>query len=246
MQLTLQDVSRFLDVPEPTITRWINQKGLPTQYVGGQYRFNRSEVLEWAAANQIKVSLELVDRSPGDRSQGDRNRGEDEPVPTLADALALGGIFYKLKGNSKEGALRSLVDVLPLPEEVDRDQLFRLFMAREAATSTAIGRGIALPHARNPVILQVERPLVTLCFLEQPVEFGASDGKPVEVLFSLICPTMRSHLQVLSRISLALHDTQFKDAIARQLPREDILREAQRVEEAMTSPKAATSGKVAD
>ena len=69
--------------------------------------------------------------------------------------------------------------------------LFRLFLAREASTSTAIGRGIALPHARNPVILHVEHPMVTLCFLEQPVEFGASDGKPVEVLFSLVCPTMR-------------------------------------------------------
>ena len=77
MQLTLQDVSKFLDVSEPTITRWINQRGLPTQHVGGQYRFNRSEVLEWAAANQIKVSVELFDRS----------ETEDEPIPTLTDAL---------------------------------------------------------------------------------------------------------------------------------------------------------------
>ena len=91
MQLTLQDVSKFLDVAEQTVTRWINQRGLPTQHVGGQYRFNRSEVLEWAAANQIKVSLELFDRS----------HMEDEPVPTLVDALEAGGIFYKLKGTSK-------------------------------------------------------------------------------------------------------------------------------------------------
>lgn len=232
MQLTVQDVSRFLDVSEPTITRWINQRGLPTQYVGGQYRFNRSEVLEWAAAHQIKVSLELFDQ----RST------EDEPAPTLAAALTAGGIFYKLKGTDKESVLRSLVDVLPVPAEVDREQLLRLFLVREASTSTAIGRGIAVPHARSPVILQVEQPLVTLCFLEQPVEFGAADGKPVEVLFTLICPTMRSHLRVLSRISLALHDEKFKEAIARQLSREEILREAQRVEE--TAPSStAVSGK---
>src|SRR5579859_7084199 len=119
MQLTLQDVSKFLDVPEPTVTRWINQRGLPTQYVGGQYRFNRSEVLEWAAANQIKVSLELFDRRPT----------EDEPMPTLAAALAAGGIFYKLKGTDKESTLRSLVDVLPVPEGTEREQLFQLYMA---------------------------------------------------------------------------------------------------------------------
>ena len=226
MQLTLQDLSKFLDVPEQTVTRWINQRGLPTQHVGGQYRFNRTEVLEWAAANQIKVSLELVDR----------RQTEDEPIPTLAEALEAGGIFYKLPGTSKEATLRSLVDVLPLPEGTEREMLFRLFLAREASTSTAIGRGIALPHARNPVILHVEHPMVTLCFLEQPVEFGASDGKPVEVLFSLVCPTMRSHLQVLSRISFALHDAQFKEAIMRQLPRDEILREARRVEGALSAP----------
>ena len=230
MQLTLQDVSKFLDVPEPTVTRWINQRGLPTQHVGGQYRFNRTEVMEWAAANQIKVSLELFDRP----------QTEDAPIPTLSDALEAGGIFYSLKGTSKESTLRSLVEVLPLPEGIEREMLLRLFMAREASASTAIGRGIALPHARNPVILHVERPMVTLCFLEQPVDFGASDGKPVQVLFSLICPTMRSHLQVLSRISFALHDPQFKEAVMLQASREEILREARRVEEELTAPKAVT------
>jgi PTS system nitrogen regulatory IIA component len=230
MQLTLQDVSKFLDVPEPTVTRWINQRGLPTQHVGGQYRFNRTEVMEWAAANQIKVSLELFDRP----------QTEDAPIPTLSDALEAGGIFYSLKGTSKESTLRSLVEVLPLPEGIEREMLLRLFMAREASASTAIGRGIALPHARNPVILHVERPMVTLCFLEQPVDFGASDGKPVRVLFSLICPTMRSHLQVLSRISFALLDAQFKEAVMVQAPREEILREARRVEEELTAPKAVT------
>lgn len=235
MQLTLHDVSKFLDVPEPTVTRWINQRGLPTQFVGGQHRFNRAEVLEWAAANQIKVSLELFVHL----------ESEDEPTPELAEALEAGGIFYKLKGTSKESVLRSLVEVLPLPEGIDRDMLFRLFMAREASNSTAIGRGIALPHARNPVILHVERPMITLCFLEQPVEFGAADGKPVEVLFSLIAPTMRSHLQMLARISFALHDERFKEAITRQLPRDEIVRAATQIEWALNTPKA-VSGRAPD
>ena len=235
MQLTLQNVSKFLDVSESTITRWIKQRGLPAQYVGGQHRFNRAEVLEWAAANQIKVSLELFDHLESD----------GEPIPTLAEALEAGGIFYNLKGTSKETTLRSLVEVLPLPEGIEREMLFRLFMAREASASTAIGRGIALPHARNPVILHVECPLVTLCFLEQAVDFAASDGKPVEVLFSLISPTMRSHLQMLSRISFALHDAQFKDAVMRQLPREEILQEARRVEATLSAPNA-QAGKASD
>ena len=109
--------------------------------------------------------------------------------------------------------MRALVEVLPLPEDVDRELLLRLFLAREASASTAIGDGIAIPHVRNPIVLNVKRPMVTLCFLEHPVDFGALDHKPVYILFSLICPTVRSHLQTLSRLSYTLQDQKFKAAL---------------------------------
>jgi PTS system nitrogen regulatory IIA component len=96
--------------------------------------------------------------------------------------------------------------------------------------TTAIGNGIALPHVRNPIVLHVDRPLVTLCFLATPIDFGALDGQPVRVLFSLICPTVRSHLQMLSRLSFALRDESFRAIVMRRAPREQILQEAQRVE----------------
>jgi nitrogen PTS system EIIA component len=220
VQLGVRDVSRYLNVSEATVTRWIKQRGLPSQHVGGQYRFHRAELLEWATANQIKLSPELFD---------DLER-EEESVPSLADALEAGGVFFNLPDTSKERALRALVGVLPLPEGMDRELLLRLFLAREAAASTAIGDGIALPHVRNPIVLHVDRPLVTLAFLEHPVDFGALDGKPVHVLFSLICPTTRSHLQMLARLSYALHDSQFRAAVLRQGSREEVLQEARRFE----------------
>jgi PTS system nitrogen regulatory IIA component len=227
MQLMVRDVSKFLNVSEATVTRWIKQRGLPAQHVGGQYRFNRAELLEWATANQIKVSLEMFD-----------NLETDEPVPNLAAALEAGGIFYNLPDTNKNLALRALVQVLPLPDGVDREILLRLFLAREASASTAIGGGIALPHVRNPIVVHVAHPMVTLCFLEQPIDFGALDGKPVQVLFSLICPTMRSHLQMLSRLSYALHDDQFKQIVLRHGPRDEILREARRIEASLPSSAA--------
>ena len=61
MQLIVRDVATFLSVTESTVVRWIKQRGLPAQYIGGQYRFHRAELLEWATANQIKVSVELFD-----------------------------------------------------------------------------------------------------------------------------------------------------------------------------------------
>jgi PTS system nitrogen regulatory IIA component len=233
MQLTVRDVSKFLQVPESTVTRWIKQRGLPSQHVGGRYRFNRVELLEWATANQVKVSLEVFDHL----------ESGDEPVPSLAEALEAGGIFYDVEDTNKDRAMRALVELLPLPDGVDRELLLRLFLAREASASTAIGEGIAIPHVRNPVVLHVERPMVTLCFLERPVDFGALDGKPVHVLFSLICPTMRHHLQTLSRLSYALHDARFKEVVRRRGGREEILGEARRVEAALAATSAAGQGR---
>jgi PTS system nitrogen regulatory IIA component len=223
MQLTVRDVGRVLDVSEATVLRWIKQRGLPARHVAGQYRFNRAEVLEWATAQKIKVSPELFD----DLAE------EADMVPTLAEALAAGGIFHDLAGTTKEHALRALVGVLPLPDDLDRELLLRLYLAREASASTGIGDGIALPHVRNPIVLQVARPLITLAYLEKPVDFGALDGKPVQVLFSLISPTTRSHLQLLSRLSFALHAGPFRQAVLGRAPREQLLQEVGRVEAAL-------------
>jgi nitrogen PTS system EIIA component len=229
VQLVMRDVCRYLDVTESMVTRWIKQRGLPAQHVGGQYRFHRAELLEWANAHQVKVAPEMFQEPDSD----------EEPTLSLADALEAGGIFYALADTNKEDALRSLIDVLPLPEGIDRVLLLRLFLAREAAASTAIGGGIALPHVRNPIVLNVDRPLVTLGFLDRPVDFGALDGAPVHVLFSLICPTTRSHLQMLSRLSYALHEPKLRDVVLRAGPREDILQAVRAVE-------ASLAGKAAD
>lgn len=228
MQLTVRDVSRFLDVTEGTVTRWIKQRGLPARYAAGQYRFHKAELLEWATVNNVKVNLEFSDQLAA----------EDEAGPTLAQAVEAGGIHYQLQDSSKDRALRALVKILPLPDDLDRDLLLRLFLAREASASTAIGDGIAIPHVRNPIVLQVSMPIVTLAFLSQPVDFGAMDGKPVHVLFSIISPTTRSHLQMLSRLSCALHDTQLKDTVVRHGSREGILGEIRRVEAGMAAPAA--------
>lgn len=234
MQLTVRDLTRLLNVPETTVSRWIKQRGLPARQIGGLYRVNRAELLEWTTANNIRVSLELF----GDLEQ------DVETAPSVTEALEVGGIHYRLENTSKDRALRALVGVLPLPEGVDRDILLQLFLAREASASTAVGDGIAIPHVRNPIVLHVVRPAVTLAFLTHPVDFGALDGKPVHVLFSIISPTTRTHLQLLSRLSFALHDPPFREAVIRQAAREQILRELRRAEASIVTPGGA-AGKAA-
>jgi len=212
MQLTVKDVARLLRISEKSVYRWMRERGLPAHRVGGQFRFNRAELIEWATAQRINVSPRILEEPEA-----------SGPLPTLADALEAGGVFYRITGSDKETVLARLVEYLRLPEGTDRQLLFHMLLAREKLASTAIGDGIAIPHPRHPIVLHVDRPLVTLCFLERPVDFGALDGKPVHALFTLVSPTVRGHLHLLSRLAFALKDESFKQLIQEQAGREQIL-----------------------
>lgn len=222
MNLTVRDVARMLNASERTVYRWIDQGALPAYRVNGQYRFNRAELLEWATARRVKVSPELL-HEPQDRGS---------PL-TLAEALRHGGIHYRIAGSDKPAVLRAVVDQLRLPEEVDRDWLYEMLLARESLGSTAVGDGIAIPHVRYPIVLHDSRIMVALCFLETPIDFGALDGKPVHVLFSLISPSVRAHLQMLSRLGFVLHDERVMEALARVAGRDELLECIERAESSL-------------
>lgn len=233
MTLSVRDVSKLLNVSEKTIYRWIRQGILPAYRVAEQYRFNRAELLEWATSRKMNVSSELFDEP----------ESSAVPIPTVVEALEAGGIYYRLVGGDKHAVLRAVVEHLRLPEEVDREFLLRVLLAREALQSTGIGDGIAIPHVRNPVVLHVPRPMVALCFLDKPVDFGALDGRPVHALFSLISPTVRAHLRLLSRLAFALHDPLFKKTILRVAARDEIMEAARRVEDTLRSRPFVRLGK---
>jgi len=229
MKLTVRDAAQILNVSEKTIYRWIKQGVIPAYQISDQYRFNRAELLEWATSRRINVSPEIF---------AEPNGGE-VPPPSLSEAVRMGGVHYRVGGTDKASVLHAVVDMIKLPEEVDREFLYQVLLAREALGSTGLGEGIAIPHVRNPIVLHLSRPLVTLCFLERPVDFGAIDGQPVTTLFTLISPTVRAHLHLLSRLGYALRDPDFKNAILKQASRDEILEALRRVEASMANTSAA-------
>ena len=197
MKLRVKDAAELLDVSEKTIYRWISQEKLPFHQVNNQYRFNRAELLEWVTSNQKPISAKLLEEP------------EDAYIPSLAEALQTGGIHYHVEGADKADVLRSVVDILALPQEVDRDFLYQVLLARESLGSTAIGNGIAIPHGRSPIALHINRALVSIYYLEKPIAFQAIDGLPVHTLFTIVSPTIKAHLSLLSKISYGLRDDSF-------------------------------------
>jgi PTS system nitrogen regulatory IIA component len=218
MELYVRDIARILRVPERTVDRWVRQEKLPAELVAGQYRFNRAEVFEWAMSRQMDIPPEIVN---------DGTAELDESV-NLATALKNGGDLRDVAGSEKESVLRSIVDRMSLPDAVDRDLLWQLLVQRERAGSTGIGGGIALPHPRHPVVLPVSVPSITLCFLRQPIDFGARDGIAVHTLFVLVSRSVRSHLTLLAQVATALNNQRFRELIVGKSGFDAILTEARR------------------
>lgn len=231
MKLLVRDAARLLNVSEKTIYRWIKQGSIPAYRLNEQYRFNRAELLEWATANRVNVAAELL-------TEPESSAGA---LPGLADALRSGGIHYRIGGGDRGGVLRAVVQVMPLPREVSREHLLQVLLARESLASTAIGDGIAIPHPRSPIVLHVDEPLIALCFLERPVDYAALDGKPVHALFSLVSPSARAHLHLLSRVAHGLRDERFHALIAGHASRDEILEKAAELDARLAKPQAAGS-----
>lgn len=223
MQLSVKDVARLLNVTEKTIYRWIKQESIPVYRINEQCRFNRAEVLEWATSRRIPLAPDIMIEADSSCA----------PLPSLVDTLKTGGVVYRLEGSDKPSVLRNVVDVMHLPEEVDRQFLYQVLLARETLGSTGIGDGIAIPHVRNPIVLHITKPIITLCFLEHPVDFAAIDGKSVDTLFTLISPSVRSHLHLLSRLSFVLQNPVFREALKKQLLRDRLLEELAKAESAL-------------
>lgn len=212
MDLRVRDVARLLNVSEQTVYRWARKGTLPAHQVHDQYLFNRVALQEWAALNKHRVSPELFVPN-----------GSAEPLPGLLAALERGGVVHGLPGERREDVLAAVARLPGIPAGVNRQLLYQLLLARETLASTSVGDGIAIPHPRDPVVVYVEQPLVFLCFLRQPVDFGAMDGQPVGVLFLLLTPSVRDHLRLLSRLAAALHDEALKKLLGAAAPRAEIL-----------------------
>jgi PTS system nitrogen regulatory IIA component len=213
MDLQVRDMARILDVSEKTLYRWVKAGTIPFHRVGDLYRFNRAEILEWATATGLQVSPEILVEPDADQVS----------LPSLVEAVTAGGIAYRVGGTDPASVLAAVVEVLRLPEEVDRQFLYQVLLARETLGSTGVGDGIAIPHVRNPIVLHITRPTITLCFLENPIPFGALDGAPVKILFTLISPTVQAHLHLLSRLAFVLRQSEFKAALKREALRDELL-----------------------
>jgi PTS system nitrogen regulatory IIA component len=127
----------------------------------------------------------------------------------LETVLTPGRTLCRAPGISKkrlfESAARLIGDDQP---ELKPGDIFSSLLAREKLGSTALGDGIAIPHCR---INECSAALGTLITLEEPIDFDAPDGKPVDILFVLLVPTEahQEHLTILGGLAQLLSNGEY-------------------------------------
>lgn len=110
-------------------------------------------------------------------------------------------VYTKLEGSSKKRVLEQAAEFIARQSpELDPNELFDKLITREKLGSTAIGKGVAIPHCR---VSHCNKVLGTLIRLNKAIDFDAIDNEPVDLLFILLVPenSTDEHLQALSQIA---------------------------------------------
>ena len=140
----------------------------------------------------------------------------------VEDILTPERCHSKLSGVSKKRVLTIISELLAEDKpSLNSDVVFHALMAREQLGSTGLGNGIAIPHCRAPRCPGIVGMLITL---DQPIDFDAIDGKPVDILFVLIVPEEETdeHVRTLASLAELLNDEDFCYTLRQTQDSEDL------------------------
>lgn len=135
------------------------------------------------------------------------------------DSIALG-----VSASTKEEAIDRLVDLMAAGGRLnDKAGYKEGILAREALGSTAVGEGIAIPHAK---VAAVKEPGLAAVVVPDGVDYEAFDGSLANLIFMIAAPDGEAdtHLEALSKLSTLLMNPGFKDALIAAKTKEEFLK----------------------
>ena len=194
--LTIEEVAKYLRVSERTVYDWAQKGEIPSGKIGTVWRFKKADIEKWV---------------------NDRLSSSSKPVENITvqvkNILSPDRIVF-LDHSTKHDPIVQLADNLAsAPQIKDAAELKQEILKREELMSTAIGRGIAIPHVR----LSSVTDLVMSVGISKKdiIDFGTYDDTPVRILF-MIAAAYNQHsyyLQTLSFFSAKLKDSALREAL---------------------------------
>jgi len=194
MILTLKELASYLRVNERTILRMQKAGQVKGIKVGGQWRFNGSQIdslfFPGAAPEGGEKIVPLQQFASGNLS-----------VP-ISRMVREERMLLNMSATTAAEAIEELVAVVIRNKLCrDPDDLRDAVIGREKMLSTGVGNGIAVPHPRDPVPTLAESTIIVVGRSEDGVEFNAVDGQPVFLFFLIASQTVQAHLNILGRLA---------------------------------------------
>ena len=127
----------------------------------------------------------------------------------IRDLLRPEAIELSVSAGSKEEMIDRLISLHEKAGNLNSAAAYReAILAREAEGSTAIGEGIAVPHAKSDSVRQAGLAAATV---PSGIDYGAPDGQPSDLFFMIAAPQDGGdvHLEILSRLMVMLMDPDF-------------------------------------
>ncbi|MGH6956716.1 MAG: PTS sugar transporter subunit IIA [Caulobacteraceae bacterium] len=130
----------------------------------------------------------------------------------IGDLLDRAAVAPRVSASGKRQALSVVSEIAARAFGLKAPEVLDALLEREAAGSTGVGYGVAVPHARLAGLTRLRAVFVRL---EQPVEFQAVDDRPVDLIFALFAPPEASgeHLRALARVSRVLRQADLREQL---------------------------------
>ena len=126
------------------------------------------------------------------------------------DLLDAASIAPRVAAVDKRRALAVIAEIAGRAFGLKTHTVFETLLAREAVSPTGVGHGVAIPHCQ---VFGLNRIRGIFVRLEKPVDFGAVDEVPVDLLFALLAPPAHGseHLRALARVSRLLRERRLRE-----------------------------------
>jgi PTS system nitrogen regulatory IIA component len=147
----------------------------------------------------------------------------------IGDLILRGGVIGNVDADTPFEVYEQIKTKIKLPKSVTPAQLLEGLSAREKVLSTAVGRGIALPHCRDILLTGSDEQQITVVYLKEPIDMNAPDGRKVDTMFVLLTSNSQSHLQVLSRLAGLIKDDSFVELLRSRASAEELADAANKI-----------------
>jgi PTS system nitrogen regulatory IIA component len=194
--LTIEEVAKYLRVSERTVYDWAQKGEIPAGKIGTVWRFKKTEIERWVndrlAVRNLEPQFSVIH----------------------AETIVSPERILFLNYSSKRDALLALAENLATaPQIKNRQELAMEIIKREELMSTAVGRGIAIPHVR---LVSVTDLVVSMGISKVDiVDFQPLDDEPVRILL-MIAAAYNQHayyLQTLSFFSARLKNRELRESL---------------------------------